>query len=228
VSPANLEHRKIKMRGRTASGAAAAAGKSRRCRLGDLSAPTHDVKKGRWRCATGPSAYVRTKRGGRTPGLVMTYRPSRAGGADPGRSSQRSRHRQPSIPSGHSPSGKLARSDASAVAILPRLLRFCANSEEVGERRHRLKQARTNNRNRRKAISRAPNRFGRHRLRQPEAEVRRDRRSRTEKMKPYLMLLFIGSIMALSGAVGSARQSSRRRLWVLDIIRNSHLFRGFS
>jgi hypothetical protein len=70
--------------------------------------------------------------------------------------------------------------------------------------------------------------WGEHRLRQPEAEVRRDRRSRTEKMKPYLMLLFIGSIMALSDAVGPARQSSRQRLWVFDIIRNSHLFRGFS
>jgi hypothetical protein len=57
---------------------------------------------------------------------------------------------------------------------------------------------------------------------------RRDRRSRTEKMKPYLMLLFIGSIMALSDAVGPARQSSHRTLWVLDIIRNTHLFRRFS
>jgi hypothetical protein len=47
-------------------------------------------------------------------------------------------------------------------------------------------------------------------------------------MKPYLMLLFIGSIMALSDAVGPARQSSHRTLWVLDIIRNTHLFRRFS
>jgi hypothetical protein len=47
-------------------------------------------------------------------------------------------------------------------------------------------------------------------------------------MKPYLMVLFIGWIMMLSDAVGPARQSSRRRLWVFDIIRNSHLFRGFS
>jgi hypothetical protein len=47
-------------------------------------------------------------------------------------------------------------------------------------------------------------------------------------MKPYLMVLFIGSIMAFSDAVGPDRQSSRRRLWVLDVIRNSHLFRGFS
>jgi|GraSoiStandDraft_53_1057289.scaffolds.fasta_scaffold66090_1 hypothetical protein len=46
-------------------------------------------------------------------------------------------------------------------------------------------------------------------------------------MKPYLMLLFIGSIMALSDAAGPAGQSSRR-LWVFDVIRNSHLFRGFS
>jgi hypothetical protein len=46
-------------------------------------------------------------------------------------------------------------------------------------------------------------------------------------MKPYLMLLFIGSIMALSDAVGPARQSSRR-LWVLDVIRNTHLFGRFS
>jgi hypothetical protein len=44
-------------------------------------------------------------------------------------------------------------------------------------------------------------------------------------MKPYLMLLFIGSIMALSDAVGPARQGSR--LCVLDIIRNTHLFRRF-
>jgi hypothetical protein len=47
------------------------------------------------------------------------------------------------------------------VAILPRLQRFCANPEEVGERRHRLRQARTNNGNRRKAISGALNKFRR-------------------------------------------------------------------
>jgi hypothetical protein len=46
-------------------------------------------------------------------------------------------------------------------------------------------------------------------------------------MKPYLMVLFIGSIMALSDAAGPARQSFRQRLWVLDVIRNSHLFRRF-
>jgi hypothetical protein len=58
-----------------------------------------------------------------------------------------------------------------------------------------------------------------------EGGRRRDRRSRTEKMKPYLMLLFIGWIMMLSDAVGPARQSSRLR--VLDIIRNTRLFRRF-
>jgi hypothetical protein len=46
-------------------------------------------------------------------------------------------------------------------------------------------------------------------------------------MKPYLMVLFIGSIMALSDAVGPFRQGFRR-LWVLDVIRNTHLFRRFS
>jgi hypothetical protein len=44
-------------------------------------------------------------------------------------------------------------------------------------------------------------------------------------MKPYLMVLFIGSIMMLSDALGPARQSSR--LGVLDIIRNTRLFQRF-
>jgi hypothetical protein len=86
-----------------------------------------------------------------------------------------------------------------------------------------LKQARTNKGNRRQAISGALNKFGGGNaadLSQRKAEAG-DRRSRTEKMKPYLMVLFIGWIVMLPDAVRPARQS------VLNIIRNTGLFQRF-
>jgi hypothetical protein len=90
-----------------------------------------------------------------------------------------------------------------------------------------LKQARTNNGNWRKAISGALNKFreATPRICLNGSARRRNRRSRTEKVKPYLMVLFIGWIMMFSDSVGPAQQNLRLR--VLDIIRNTRLFRRF-
>jgi len=49
-------------------------------------------------------------------------------------------------------------------------------------------------------------------------------------MKPYFMVLFIGSIIALSDVVrsnGRARQSPRRARYILNTIRKTDLFRRF-